>query len=141
MTIRITKEIAQERLNEKFGEKFKFIEWNGTAKPATIECSVCGEQIQFKIGQTSYIRSNRFGFNGECNVCKRYEYAFKNIQNYEKYIVRYKELIKERPMNKEIYEYKIQENEKRIEREKNIIREYLDKVNMLEGVNEICQTV
>lgn len=141
MTIRITKEIAQERLNEKFGGKFKFIEWNGTAKPATIECSVCGEQIQFKIGQNSYIRSNRFGFNGECNVCKRYEYAFKNIQNYEKYIVRYKELIKERPMNKEIYEYKIQENEKRIEKEKNIIREYLDKVNMLEGVNEICQTV
>ena len=138
MAIRITKEIAQERLNKKFGERFKYIEWNGTANPATIECLLCGEQIKFKTGQNSYINSKQFGFNGECNICKRYEYAFENIKTYEEYIIGYKKLIENKPMNEEIYNNKIQQNRKKIQREKNIIEDYLHRINMLNGGKKIC---
>lgn len=126
MRKRITKELAQQRMNDMLGhDKFEILNWDRTHKPATIRCKVCRGTIDFKYGQTMYLKKTpRGGFNGECNKCNRYKFAYKNIKTYESYIEGYKNLIEEKPLGKETYLEKIKENESKIKHEKEIIREY-----------------
>lgn len=122
----VTKDLAQQRMNAMIGNnKFEILNWEKTYKPATIKCTVCGYTIDFKQGQTMYLKKTpRGGFNGECNKCNRYKFAYDNIKTYESYIEMYKKLINEKPQNKEWYLKKIKENKLKIKHEKEIIKEY-----------------
>lgn len=67
--VRVTKEIAQQRMDD-LGYEFDLIEWNTTAKPATIKCRVCGKEITFKQGHAIYHKPNGTrGFGGFYGVC------------------------------------------------------------------------
>ena len=131
MRKRITKELAQQRMNDMLGnDRFEILNWDRTYKPATIKCKVCGDTIDFKQGQTMYLKKTpRGGFNGECNRCNRYKFAHENIETYESYIKTYKNLINEKPQNEEWYLKKIKEYESKIDREKEIIKEYEKLIN------------
>jgi len=126
MRKRITKELAQQRMNDMLEhDKFEIMDWDGTSKPATIRCTTCGDTINFKQGQTMYLKKTlRGGFNGECNKCNRYKFAHENIKTYESYIENYEKLIDENSIKKEIYLEKIKEYESKIKHEKEIIKEY-----------------
>jgi hypothetical protein len=126
MRKRITKELAQQRMNDMLEhDKFEILDWDSTYKPATIKCKLCGDEINFKQGQTMYLKkTSRGGFNGECNKCNRYKFAYQNIKTYENYIEGYKNLIDEKPANEQIYLEKIKENKLKIDKEKEKIKEY-----------------
>ena len=126
MKKKLTKEMAKQKMDSLLGEdKFELIEWNGTNKAVKLQCKLCGNILTFKNGQTIYAKKTTYGgFNGECNKCNRYKFAFKNIETYKTYIKGYQKLIEQCPENKEKYMQKIKENKLKIEKEKNIINSY-----------------
>ncbi|WGX75473.1 hypothetical protein QJS64_16030 [Paraclostridium bifermentans] len=132
LKMRVTKEIAQERMNSMLREdKFEVIIWEGTTNPAQIKCKVCGASIDFTQGKGIYMKKTRYGgFNGECNKCNRYKFAYENIKTYESYIDGYNKLIEKNPSRAKIYLENIKENEIKIEKENNIIKEYKDLIKL-----------
>lgn len=65
---RITKEIAQSRLDE-LKYNFTIVHWEDTKKPTKIKCNNCGEEIIFKQGSRIY-NTNLYGFDGVCLTCR-----------------------------------------------------------------------
>lgn len=126
--MRVTKEIAQQRMNDMLKHnKFEITTWEGTTKPAQIKCKICGDSIDFTQGKSIYMEKTHYGgFNGECNKCNRYKFAYENIKTYEGYIDGYNKLIEKNLSKTKTYLEKIKENEIKIEKEKNIIKEYKD---------------
>lgn len=59
MPKRVTKEIAQERVN-RIGREITILEWNNTVTPCTIKCNRCGRIEEVKRGYYTYTDNGYF---------------------------------------------------------------------------------
>lgn len=67
--IRITKEVAQERV-KGIGRDVVILEWDGTNKPCLIKCSKCGSENWVDRGGYTYTESSQYFYWKECTGCR-----------------------------------------------------------------------
>lgn len=68
MRKRVTKEIAQQRVNE-IGRELTILEWSTTKKPCKIQCNKCGVISEVKEGYYVYTESNGYFIWHDCIGC------------------------------------------------------------------------
>ena len=68
MRKRVTKEIAQQRVNG-IGRELTILEWSTTNKPCKIQCNKCGTISEVKLGCYVYKKSNGHFIWYDCTGC------------------------------------------------------------------------
>lgn len=105
MIKRVTKEIAQQRVNA-IGRELTILEWSTTNKPCKIKCNKCGTISEVKLGCYVYKESNGYFMWYDCTGCMINEKKLKkdllekkkaeDRKRYHSYLVKEGQVIEDR---------------------------------------------